>query len=83
MCAKIVDKTCAMVYNVIAHKMCAERKVRDMTNKDKNLYNDSELKNEFIKNFGEDHLEEEEVLAVLIKDCMHISVFLGVEALPK
>ena len=53
-----------------------------MTNKNKNLYNDSELKNEFIKNFGEDHWEEEEVLAVLIKDCMHISVFLGVEALP-
>jgi hypothetical protein len=41
-----------------------------------------ELKKEFIKNFGEDHWEEEEILAVLIKDCMHISVFLGVEALP-
>lgn len=82
MCAKLVDKTCAMVYNVIAYKMCAERKVRDMTNKNKNLYNEEELKKEFIKNFGEDHWEEEEVLAVLVKDCMHISVFLGVEALP-
>lgn len=53
-----------------------------MTNKDKKLYNEEELKKEFIKNFGEDHWEEEEVLAVLVKDCMHISVFLGVEALP-